>query len=157
MLLLPYIAACFISLYVEGFSLSSDALIVICALTLSNVTSIAVTIFNLSGTRLDPHQSTHDRNKQIAFTTKSLAHVSIYVSLFLIAHLTIKHFSIPYLEIMINSIYFQLVIFLGIGAMLKKIKVEELNFDVYKRDAALAGDTTKQRINDGYYSPTFFK
>jgi len=136
-----YIFACLFSLYIDEFTFAKDSLVIISALTLSNAVSIAVTVFNLSGTRLDPHQSTIDRNKQISFTIKSVTHVSIYVSLFIIAHLVIRHFDIPFIEIMINSIYFQLVIFLGIGAMLNQVKVEELNFDVYKSDNSVTDST----------------
>ena len=55
-------------------------------------------------------------------------------SLFFIANSAVDFFQLGYLEILINSIYFQVIAFFGIGGMLRNIRLDNTNFDVYKAE-----------------------
>ena len=41
------------------------------------------------------------------------------------------------IEIIINSLYFQLIALIGIGTMLRNLRLENIDFDVYKDDEAV--------------------
>ena len=95
---------------------------------------IALAIGQLTGKRLDPHQAVKDRSQQTEFSLQSMVAVSMLVSLFFIANSAVDFFQLGYLEILINSIYFQVIAFFGIGGMLRNIRLDNTNFDVYKAE-----------------------
>ena len=64
--------------------------------------------------------------------------MSILASMFLIITKSINVFHLDYLETALMSVYLQIVIWLGLGSMLKNIKLEKLDFEVYKNEAAVS-------------------
>jgi len=63
--------------------------------------------------------------------------VSIFLSIFLMANSAVDVYQLYSLEIIINTIYFQVIAFYGIGGMLKNIHIDKINFDVYKADKSV--------------------
>ncbi len=123
-------------LYVNQFEWTFDVIVTTTTLCLCNMLFIGITHFNLSGKRLDPHQANSDRTKQISFSIKSMVFISIFASLFLIATVAMETYDWERLEILINSLYFQGIAFLGIGSMLRTIQIKDIDFTVYKKDNA---------------------
>jgi hypothetical protein len=121
-------------LYVNDFIFTHDIMIKILTLSLVHALFIGLTIWHLTGKRLDPYQAIKDRSQQTEFSLQSMVSVSMFLSLFLIANSAVDFYQLGYLEIIINSIYFQVIAFLGIGGMLKTIRLDNINFDVYKAD-----------------------
>ena len=121
-------------LYINNFNFTFDIIIKIITLCLVHALFIGLTIRQLTGKRLDPHQTIKDRSQQIEFSLKSMASVSIFLSLFLMANSAVDVYQLGYLEIIINSIYFQVIAFFGIGSMLRTIRLDNIDFDVYKAD-----------------------
>lgn len=134
-ILLAYV---YFDLYINDFTFTSDIIIKIAALFLVHALFIGLTIWQLTGKRSDPHQSVEDRSNQTELSLQSMVAVSIFLSLFLMANSAVDVFQLGYLEILINCIYFQVIAFFGIGKMLKTIRIENINFDVYKADGATA-------------------
>jgi uncharacterized membrane protein len=122
------------NLYVNNFAITSDFIIIAITLFFVHALFIALAIWHLTGKRLDPHQSIKDRSNQTELSLQSMISVSIFLSLFLMANTAIDVYQLNYLEIIINSIYFQVVAFFGIGAMLKTIRLDNIDFNVYKPD-----------------------
>ncbi|NQZ86157.1 MAG: hypothetical protein HRT54_01090 [Colwellia sp.] len=121
-------------LYIHDFIFTSDIIIKIITLCLVHALFIALAIGQLTGKRLDPHQAVKDRSQQTEFSLQSMVAVSMLVSLFFIANSAVDFFQLGYLEILINSIYFQVIAFFGIGGMLRNIRLDNTNFDVYKAE-----------------------
>jgi hypothetical protein len=121
-------------LYINNFNFTFDIIIKIITLCLVHALFIGLTIRQLTGKRLDPHQTIKDRSQQIEFSLKSMASISIFLSLFLMANSAVDVYQLGYLEIIINSIYFQVIAFFGIGSMLRTIRLDNIDFDVYKAD-----------------------
>lgn len=84
------------------------------------------------GKKLDPYQDDPNRLKQIKLVTRSGVSVSLIVSVYLIGKVLSDTFPMPSVEILLNSIYFQVIALLGIGGQLNTLKLEDTNFDVYK-------------------------
>ncbi|MCB9059691.1 MAG: hypothetical protein H6627_14090 [Calditrichae bacterium] len=118
------------------FHWDSDALIRISSLVVCNLLFAAIILWNIYGKKLDPYQASKDRIRQTEFTFKSLVFTSMAVSLFFIATIIVDEFGFDKIEIIINSLYFQLVALLGAGTMLRNLRIENIDFDVYKEDAA---------------------
>jgi hypothetical protein len=125
-------------LYVHDFVFTSDIIIKILTLGLVHVLFTGLIIWQLTGKRLDPHQAIKDRSQQTEFSIQSMFSISMFASLFFIADSAVDVYQLGYLEIIINSIYFQVIAFFGIGGMLRTIRLDNINFDVYKADKVVA-------------------
>ncbi|MBL1214306.1 MAG: hypothetical protein HND52_13185 [Ignavibacteriae bacterium] len=131
--------ACLLFFYLlEGFQydLRNDTFIIFLTLGFSNLFFCVIIYWNIYGKKLDPYQAGKDRVRQIEITVKSLVYMSILASMFLILTKSINVFDLDYLETALMSVYLQIVIWLGLGSMLKNIRLENLDFDVYKNEAA---------------------
>jgi len=121
-------------LYINNFTITSDLIIKVLTLCLVHALFIGLAIWHLTGKRLDPHQSIEDRSNQTEFSLQSMVSVSIFLSLFLMANSAVDVYQLYSLEIIINTLYFQVIAFFSIGGMLKKTHIDKINFDVYKAD-----------------------
>ena len=81
---------------------------------------------------MDPYQANQDRIKVLKVTVTSMTYVSIAVSVFLSVQMLINIFEWDFLEKSIMSIYCQLIVWASVGSRLKQLKLENINFDVYK-------------------------
>ena len=125
------------ALYMNDFIWSSEIIIKIIALALSNILFICLTYWHLSGKKLDPYQANKDRIKQIRFSIRSMVFVSAFMSIFMLVTSLIEVYQLAHLEIIINSLYFQVIAFYGVGAMLKTMSIENIDFEVYKKDISI--------------------
>jgi len=126
--------AYFYSLYEFQFSFNNDTFIILLSLIMSNGLFIGIIYWNLYGKKLDPHQTAQYRMRQIGVTVKSLVFMSIAASIFLIAIKAVDQYNSNFLGAIIMSFYLQFVVFIGLGATLRTLKLENMNFDVYKED-----------------------
>jgi hypothetical protein len=124
-------------LYIHDFAITIDLMIKIVTLSLVHALFIGLAVWHLTGKRLDPHQAVKDRSSQTQFALQSMGSVSIFISLFLMANTAVDVYQLGYMEIIINSIYFQVIAFVGIGGMLRTLKIETIDFDVYKADNSI--------------------
>lgn len=128
------LAVCFLVLELafNDFQLSNHLISKGIAMLLVNVLFIVLGAWQLYGKKQDPYQSSKDRIKQIDMSLHSMLYVSILVSVFFALTSIINMLELVKLEVLINSIYFQLVAILGLGTMLRTIRVQDIDFDVYK-------------------------
>ncbi len=133
--LVLYVTFILFVLYVNQWTWAFDAVVTIAALSLSNGLFVAVGVWKLYGRKLNPYQHTHDRSKEIGLSLHSMATVSIVISIFLLVTVAFQTYALDQFEIVLNSLYWQLIAIFGIGAMLRSIKIEDINFDNYKNDA----------------------
>lgn len=138
----PYliIAAIIYSLYIlfelvlSNFMLTENLLIKITTVTLVNSLFIALTLMNLHGKKRDPFQSEIDRFKQTKFSIRTLVFISIFMTIYLMLHSWVNTYDHNYTEIIINTLYFQIIGLFILTVSLKNFKVEDINFNVYKKD-----------------------
>lgn len=89
----------------------------------------------LYGRKPDPHQSFADRSKQIRVQLTSLMSVSIAISLFFLFMSLSNRFDMNYLEAPAMSCYFLLINFLSVGQMMRHLRLEDIDFEVYRDDS----------------------
>jgi hypothetical protein len=126
----------FFSIHQFHFHLSNDTFVILITLVASNLLYAAIIFWNLYGKKLDPHQSAKDRTRQIKVTIKSLVFMSMGASLFLTIFESVDKFHLDYLEPVLMSVYLQFVILIGLGSLLRNLRIENVDFDVYKTDAS---------------------
>ncbi|WDE14002.1 hypothetical protein [Thalassomonas haliotis] len=129
-----YLTFILLELSLSGYQLTADSIVRIAAITLCNLLLGGIIFWNIYGQKLDPHQSFQDRNRQIGFSVKSLVYISMALSFYLLALKAMKVHELEYLEIILNSLYFQLLAAFAIATILRMLKVGDINFDVYKKE-----------------------
>ncbi len=96
----------------------------------------AVGAWNLYGRKMNPHQAIDDRAKQIAANLNSLLYISMVMSAFFIMAVADEIFDLDFLDAILMSVYFQVIMILSIGHVLRNLKLEDIDFDVYKNRTA---------------------
>lgn len=124
---------CVVSLlYFENFTLSNELMILLGSLLLSNGLFVFVTVNLLYGKKMDPHQSAGDRVKVIRTNLNSFVYTSILISVFFILNKSVDAFNWQHIEIIFNSLYWQLVISFSVGSLPRGTRLSEINFEVYR-------------------------
>lgn len=90
----------------------------------------------LYGPRQNPYQSHADRSHHIKVNLQSFASVSIAGSLFLLMQSVRDVYPLAFMDAVVMSIYFQAIVFFSIGYLLRNIKIEDLDFTVYRSPEA---------------------
>lgn len=116
----------------NDFKVSSDIAILLGSMILCNGLFVGLGYVLLHGKKLDPHQSPEDRHKMTTTVFRSYTSVSILVSIFLIINRCVDNYSLDNWEPLLNSLYWQSVVLLSTGAMLKFTNLKEVNYGVYK-------------------------
>lgn len=126
-------------LYIDQFQFhwGNDTFVISITLIAMNTLFAGIIYWNLSGKKMDPYQSSKDRIRQIENTVKSLAFVSIGVSIFIMVTAGINEFNLDYLEPSAMSLYLQLIAWVSVGTTLRALRIEDINFDVYKEDVSV--------------------
>lgn len=120
------------------FALGSDSFGRMVTLLGTNLLLAAVGLWMIHGRKPDPHQSFEDRAHQITTGLHSLLYVSVAMSLFFMVQAADDVFGLGYLDATMLSLYMQLVAYLSIGHMCRNMKLDDIDFDVYKNGVAPA-------------------
>jgi hypothetical protein len=119
-------------LYFNDFNFTSDLWVLLGSMLLSNGLFVYITINLLYGKKMDPHQSSSDRAKVIRTNLHSFVYTSILISVYFIFNQSVDAFNWHHIEIIFNSLYWQFVIFLGTGTLLRGTRLDAINFEVYR-------------------------
>jgi len=138
MAVVMYIAAILFSLYIREFDFhwGSPAFMMIIIITAGNIFFASIAMWHLYGKKIDPYQASEDRIKIIKIALKSMAYVSIGVSIFLIITQGIHDYNLGFLKPGLMSLFCQVMAVVSIGMRLRSLKETDLNFEVYKKDAS---------------------
>ncbi|WP_019027391.1 hypothetical protein [Colwellia piezophila] len=131
-----FFATIVLDLYWHDFTWGGDTLVRAVTLSLVNMLYMLIVRFNLHGKKLNPHQSYEDRSRQVETVSRTLAYLSIVISLFFIYTAAGDAYDLKAYEHVIFSAYFQLIALISIGNIIWGQPLESLNFDVYKADAS---------------------
>lgn len=113
----------------------NDGIILAVSLTLANLLFVAIGWWNLRGRNLNPHQANKDRSHQIRLTLTSFVFISVVMSVFYLITLADGIYDLDFMDAFLLSVYFQVVALGSTGYMLHCMKLEDIDFDVYKDDA----------------------
>ena len=134
---LLYFSTVLFDLYVAEFDFHWGQWAQVMVLTGTNLCFIAVGAWNLYGRKLNPHQAPGDRARQIAVQLNSLLYCSMALSVFLMTIAAVNVFDLDFLSATLMSLYFQVFVFLSIGHVLRGLKLEDIDFEVYKSETAV--------------------
>jgi hypothetical protein len=132
---LTYVSFIIYELVISNFTLNTDAVIKIGTVTMVNIMFTAIGMANLYGKKRDPYQENNERNKQTKFVLQSLLFISIFMTIYLMVHSWVNMYELNYVEVLIDSLYFQILALFSIGALIGRNKIDDMNFDVYKADS----------------------
>ena len=120
------------SLVIVKYGFSGKAFQNIIIILATNLFFAGIAYWNIYGTKQDPYQSNEDRIKILSVTVKSMVFVSIGVSVFLSIQMLIKIYDLNFLKTIAMSVYCQLILWASVGNRLKELKLENIDFSVYK-------------------------
>lgn len=103
-------------------------------LTVTNLFMAGFGAWHLHGRKLDPHQAFGDRAKQISANLKVLLYVSMAMSVFFMTTAADDVYDLDFLDASLLSLYFQVIAFVSIGHMLRSMRLEDMDFEVYRND-----------------------
>lgn len=132
--LLLLILACWIVAWTDGYDLTpgNSAFITLMIVFFSNIAAVLYARKLISGNKSDPYQDPEDKFKASKAMITSMIYVSMGVSIFMAASRLINFYEADHLEPVLMSVYCQLIAFFSITTNLNSLKLEEINFDVYK-------------------------
>lgn len=131
---MAYLVAAILILYIHDFGEKAYAMIAI--LLAGNLFFVGIVVWLMRGKKIDPYQDNKDRMRGIEYTIKPLLYVSVMMSVYAVVTSSVSRFELDFLEPVLMSVYCQVIAMFSFGAQLNNIRVEELNFDVYKKDVA---------------------
>jgi len=100
----------------------------IAGVTFMNLLMVGIVAWNIYGKKLDPHQTSEDRRRQITKITRQMVFISIVATLYIMLAIGIKLLDMRPLLQTAMSVYFQIIGFV----CYREISLEEFDFDVYK-------------------------
>lgn len=103
-----------------------------------NLAMVLAGIWSVYGRKHDPHQSESDRARRMRVGMTSMLLVSITVSIFTMLQVADQVFALDYLDAPVISLYFQVVVVLSIGHVLRSFRLEDIDFDVYRDEPSVA-------------------
>ncbi len=124
--------------YTHDFALiwDQDATYRSLTLIITNLALFGVGAWQLYGKKLDPHQSSGDRLRRAAASVKSLLYVSMAMSIYFMTVAADDIYNLDFLDAILMSAYFQIIVLLSIGSVMRAIRPENVDFSVYKADEA---------------------
>ena len=137
---LLFAGAILFDLYVHDFAVTwgHDTIQRALVMAVTNGLLAIVGAWTLHGRKLDPHQSAEDRIQRMSVNLKSLIYVSMALSVFIAITAADDVYNLDAVDAVIMSVYFQAITLLSLGYTLRNLKLDEIDFDVYKNDAAVA-------------------
>jgi hypothetical protein len=140
MAVLLFAGAILFDLYVHDFAVtwSHDTIQRALVMAVTNGLLAIVGAWTLHGRKLDPHQSAEDRIQRMSVNLKSFLYVSMALSVFIAITAADDVYNLDAVDAVIMSVYFQAITLLSLGYTLRNLKLDEIDFDVYKNDVAAA-------------------
>ena len=89
----------------------------------------------LVGKRLDPYQAPADQARAIGTTIHIFVISSIMISFFLLVTEAADVYDFEVFDPPLTSFYLQLCLVMGVGLTLRQVKIEDVDFEVYRKDA----------------------
>ncbi|NQZ07431.1 MAG: hypothetical protein HRT35_09755 [Algicola sp.] len=134
-----FFATIVLDLYWNDFKLvwGGDTVVRAFTLFVCNGLFVLIVRFNLHGKKLNPHQSYEDRSRQVEMVSRTLAYLSLVMSLFFIYTAAGDVYELKAYEHVMMSVYFQIIALISIGNIIWGQPLEKLNFDVYKADVSV--------------------
>ncbi len=118
-----------------NISLSGDGIITLVTLAIVHVYFAIIVFWLMRGKKINPLMEHKDRERHIGSVINTTYYTSVAMSVFLLVYGLIQHLGLDEWKPLLMSIYFQMIVFLGIGTMLKTNSIDKINFDVYRKDA----------------------
>lgn len=135
-----FLATIGFDLAVHGFDLALAHAPIRRALTLTavNLLFVACGAILLRARMLNPHQAFGDRSRQIAANLTSMVYISMAGSVFFAMHGARDVFGLGFLDATLMSVYFQAIAVLSIGHLLRNLRLEDIDFEVYRNGSAVS-------------------
>jgi hypothetical protein len=111
---------------------SVESLVTIALISGMNIAYALIIGRYIYGRKINPYQASADQDREIRTTAHILTMSSIMVSLFLILTQAADRYALEVFDPVMASFYMQLCLIFGIGETFRRIRLDQMDFDVYK-------------------------
>ena len=138
---LLYLVAVIFMFYLGDFAFDLgkdgyDAALQVLILTLGNMFFGFIIYKNIYGKKQNPHQDNKDRGTQIVVAVHSLVGISMVMSVFFAFIAAGDKYDLNPFEPLFTSLYLQIIAMISFSSILNLNKIEDMNFDVYKKNSS---------------------
>ncbi|MCB0280614.1 MAG: hypothetical protein KDD94_13985 [Calditrichaeota bacterium] len=116
--------------YSWGSKLLTSSLILLVA----NIFLSLVMLKKLYGKKRNPYQDKKDRSQEIEVSIHAIVYICVAMNLFYMMIPLSNYYQLNSYEPLMSSLYFQVITFASIWNRLKRLRLDEINFDVYRND-----------------------
>lgn len=117
-----------------GTSWEPEVYLTLVTMTGTNLLFAGVIARYLYGKKPDPYQAYKDQLKQIGAIAEVMVFTSIGISLFSIVTIAADRYSLEVFDPPLTSLYLQFCAVAGIGYMMRLLKIDSIDFEVYRED-----------------------
>lgn len=141
-----YFAFIALTLYIRQFDLPwFGGYWNIVGVTASNLFLAGIVAWNMYGKKQDPYQASEDRRRQIELVAQQMVFVSIAATVFIAIEVILASLQLRDLQPMVQSLYFQLLAVI----CLRTLRIDNINFAVYKADPVAGVNIAESEIVNG--------
>lgn len=133
LLYIGFVSLIYLMLFYDIY-VGSSATLKIISVTAVYIISLCIIFWNIYGKKLDPHQSSKDRIRQIEITAKQLVFIFFALVAYMALDTIIDYLHLSTITPIVMSLYLQLLGYIGFSGYIY-LNLGNIDFEVYKADS----------------------
>lgn len=134
--LIVYVLFVISAFYMDGFDFKwgGKALIMSLVLLLCYALFAGLSAWLIYGKKIDPYQSQQDRVKTVSIVIEAYCYTAMASAFFMAFAIAVSTYGLKSMMPVAMSVFLQFIVVMSMGFAMKKVRLEDINFDVYKAD-----------------------
>lgn len=122
--------------YLDGFAFkwSGKAMTMSLLLLVLYALFAGLSAWVIYGKKIDPYQSVNDRIRTVSTVIKTYCYTAIAGALFMLFAVAVSTYGLKSMMPVAMSVFLQFIVIISMGVVMHKVRLEDINFDVYKAD-----------------------
>lgn len=134
LVILSYLGFVSLAFYLDDFTVSTDSagFLMSVILLLGFGLFFALSAWLIYGKKADPYQANEDRLRSVGLVIRTFCFTLIACTIFMALTLTFESNGMKAIMPILMSVFLQFLVFISMGYMLNNLRLEDINFDVYR-------------------------
>ena len=134
LVILSYLGFVSLAFYLDDFTISTDSagFLMSVILLLGFGVFFALSAWMIYGKKADPYQTSEDRHRSVGLVIRTFCFTLIACTIFMALTLTFETSGLKAIMPILMSVFLQCLVFISMGYMLNNLRLEDINFDVYR-------------------------
>lgn len=134
LVILSYLGFVSLAFYLDDFTVSTDSagFLMSVILLFGYGLFFALSAWLIYGKKADPYQTNEDRHRSVGLVIRTFCFTLIACTIFMALTLTFETSGMKAIMPILMSVFLQCLVFISMGYMLNNLRLEDINFDVYR-------------------------